>query len=204
MSEPVPLKLRFKGARDYLHGTDLHDAICSMLASAGFSDVRDIDLTFHKIARTGVDARLVERGTGSPLPKDADAVFQFASAGKKYAVVLNSNGSVISERVPYPEEEITAQCQFTLEDRSMKVSPPRQFSNIEVVVAANKSLLQRLFPEEPGKWYFARLKLAKSLWDTRTENLSLRLEANLNFVITRSAVYSEGEPVGQIFFSLVR
>ncbi len=204
MSDRLPLPSRFKGGRDYLHGTDIHDAVCKALDAAGHDDIRKIDLTFHKIVREGLDAELVERsGAGAP-PADAAVVFQFQAGERAFAVYLRPTGEAVTTRDPYPEEQIVDACRFELERKEVTAPEALPFSNIEILVAMNKALLERLFPDVGGKWYFTRLQLTESIWQRKFSTLLVRLEANMNFLVTKSSITADGRPLGHIYFSLVK
>jgi len=204
MADANPIPVQFKGQRDYLQGADLHDALCALVEANGYANIEKIDLTFHKIVREGVDARISDRVPASAAPGDTVAVFHFRANGNDKAIFLIPNGQPVTVRIPYPEEQIVAACEFNRERQSMSVPGSLPFSNMEILVAANKALLQRLFPDEPGKWIFTRLQLTEGIWHRRFETLEVRLEANLNFLLTRSAITAGNMALGRIFFSLVK
>ncbi len=203
MNKRFPVSARFKGQRDYLQGGDLYDAACAILETNGYSDLRKIDVAFHKILREGLDLEVLECPVAN-APTDAAAVFQFASADQSYAAYLIPNGQPVTNRDPYHEEQIVEACEFDLPQQQVTVSKPLPFSNIEILVAMNKALLQRLFPDSGGKWYFTRLQLSGTVWNRTFAAMQVRLEANLNFLVTRSAIVADGKPIGRIFFSLVK
>ncbi len=69
----------------------------------------------------------------------------------------------------------------------------------------NKKLLESIFPEEKGKWFFTRLQLNRPLQTQDSTGLVLEFEMNLpgNSLI-RTRINSRGLSIGSIYFSAVR
>jgi hypothetical protein len=201
VAEQFDFPWRNKGGRDYLHATDMHDLVCQALIDAGYPPLRQIDMTVHRVAREGLTGVLADAPAAS---REAAAVFQFSAGDRKLVLSLLPNGEPITRRDPYPEDEIAAACRIDLDARRVELGHLAGFSTIEKIVAMNKLLLQRLFPEADGKWFFAKLKLNESLWGRELPSLQLRFETHLDFTLTRTAITADGESLGRIFFSLVK
>jgi len=195
------LNLRFKGSRDYLHGTDMHEAICQWLRARGLEPDGSIDLALHKIARFAVTPTLDDE----PAPAEGETVaaFKFGIGERRHTVKLRLTKEAVEGRYPYPEDEIVAACRLSLEARSVVLEQALPFTNVEMLVAMQKGLLQALFPEAPGKWYFTRLQLSEPIFDRPFAKYEVAFESQLGLQLVGSRVVLGGRPVGRIYFSLV-
>lgn len=202
MAETFTFPWRYKGSRDYLHGTDMHDFACDALAAAGYTDLQPVELTMHRIARESLRGELVP-ATGA-VPREAPAVFRFASHGQKYALGFLPEGRPVERRDPYAEEEIVNASRVDEGGKRIELSALPGFSNIEMIVAMNKALLQRLFPDAGGKWLFTNLKLERSIRDRQLPELRLQFETHFDLALTRTLIKAGEETLGRIFFSLAR
>lgn len=196
---PYPLELRFKGARDYLHGTDILPAILDTLGVRHpGSLITDIDITFHHLAHAGLTL-------AAELPADTPPAVQFTCRidGVRRKFGLIDDGRPIAIRTPYREEDIVAATELTVPSRSAISRAPLPYTPIERWVAMVKAAHQAVYPDLHGKWLFVRGKFAmydKVLADGVVHQVVI--EANFNNKLTRSAVLVDGRKIGDIFFSL--
>jgi hypothetical protein len=103
-------------------------------------------------------------------------------------------------RYEYDEARVVSLCSIVGDDITLTKKSP--FTFIETLVAMNKHLHQRMFPEAPGKWLFTRIDLTVGCDDR--ENLALRLRHNMNYRLTKSDILVDGRKVGDLYFSLVK
>jgi hypothetical protein len=197
----LQLQLRFKGARTYVQGPDIHDTLCDALAGLGIGPLEKIDITCHRLVSTNVTVR--ELAPGESPEEGTHAVFRYTVGGESHTLVLNENGETITIREPYDEPALVAAMTLDEESKSISIAPPEGVSNAELVVALNKEMLTRCFPEAKGKWLFARLQLAQNFRPLRFNRIEVRFLGHSNFRITRSALFGDGQPVGSLFFSLL-
>ena len=214
------LTLRFKGARTYVQGPDIHDAMCDALSERGIV-LEKVDLVCHRLIATNVTAREIP-AEESPA-EGVHAVFRFNGR----TIVLTENGEPITLREPYDEPALVAKMELDATARRIAVNrstgvPPvgptaetavlrtfgsrdgcATFSNAELFVALNKELLTRCFPEAKGKWLFTRLQLPQSFRKSQFARIEVQFLGHSNFRITRSALFGDGQPLGHLFFSLL-
>jgi len=105
-----------------------------------------------------------------------------------------SNGQ--GDRAPYDEENIVS--DFTIKNKKIYATKNEAFTDSENIVAMCKKLhLAKLSQEK--KWIFSRfvgrvpLNLGRSL--------ELEVVKNIGIKLTCSELYSDGEKVGEIYFS---
>src|SRR5690348_5764920 len=91
------LALPFKDARDYLHSTDLFDALLALLAPSEAAPLLDVELELHRPARTQVQY-CVDRGGGlGRPPSDTCAVLRGLQDTVPTRIVLRETGVPITE-----------------------------------------------------------------------------------------------------------
>lgn len=199
----IEFKFRFKGSRDYVHGTDMYNSLVRYLSNNGYSPIGTIDMAIHKIARTNLDGLIVE---------DSDDVsgyqqitsFVFEARGKRNKIILVENGEPVVERYPYPEETIIQLADIDKSSSSIALSRDIEFSNIEKVVALNKAIHESVYADVKGKWYFTRLQVESDIDTPKPKSIGLKILKNMNFQLTKSEVTFDDRRIGYIYFSLVR
>ncbi len=196
MSKVMDLSFCFKGAREYIHGTDIYNQLINLYKS---EIKKDVDLSFHGIARKNIS--LYDDKPANL--QDIKFVFKYTSQDgtkrKKYGV---ENGIIVNCRYEYDEDKITSICDFKKSAQEVYLSKNSPFSFIENIVALNKYLLESLYPRQTGKWYFTRLQLVKSI-DSDIVPIRLKLVSNFNFKLTKTKIESKDKVIGYIYFSMV-
>lgn len=189
--EAIPLDLPFKGARDYLTGADIFDALLRITGAKG-----PAVLVLRRFMRHPINA--------VPIPLGADssaypAEFHYSSVGSDHTVVVREDPSrSAARRVPYDEEAVTAPAVISGTSLSCRIS--RSYSFIEHVVALNKLLLNRsALGATAPKWLFTRIEL--DAVPESPDTLDLRLTASIGSRITKTAIGADGRFLGHIYFS---
>ncbi len=192
------LEFCFKGNRTYVHGTDIYNKIVEILNN----DMKDtkIDLSFHGVAKKNILL-------SNKKPENENLIkFVCKYTGENnerkilYGMERNHN---ITCQYTYPEEEICQLSDLDLENKEINLNTDTSYSFIENSVALNKYLLENLFPDVNGKWYFTRLQLL-DVTTKKTYPLKLVLKANFNFKLTKTEIFISDKSMGYIYFSLVK
>lgn len=195
--EPIPLDLSFKGARGYLHGTDMVDAL-SKLAPG----LTDISLRLLKTAEKPLAAVLVS-GEESIPALAAAAVLRAQCEGEKIMIALVENNSALPPgRYEYNEDEVVGQASIDPERRIAEMPWNDQYSSIEQIVTLHKALLMRCFAASGVQWYFSRLDVP--LFPPVFGKMSLTVTQALGTSLVRSGIAVDGEAFGNIYFSGVK
>lgn len=186
----------FKGSRTYVHGTDIFNKVTEILKDEMKNEKQD--LSFHGIATSDMDL-LSEKPEDKNLLK---FVFKYLDKNENRKVLYGvENKKEITCRYEYPEEDICKLSTLDIEYEKITLNENSSYSFVENTVAINKYLLENLFPEVDGKWYFTRFQL-----DTIPETiypLRLELKANFNFKLTKTEIFIGDKSIGFIYFSLV-
>lgn len=190
------LEFCFKGDREYVHGTDIYNKIVNILNT---QINKNFDLSFHGIAKYNMYI--------SDIKPDNEKTLKFAfryinNEKVKKTLYGIENTYKIECRYKYHENKIYDLSTLNLEAEKVELLVNSTFSFIENCVALNKYLLESLFPNANGRWYFTRIQLNyvkfKDIYP-----LELKLKANFNFKLTKTEIFIANISVGYIYFSLV-
>lgn len=191
-SEFELLPMRFKGVRDYVHGTDLVDGLTVLLQPRLGGFLREI--RFHSLLQTHpyFSLRPVD-GYGAP----ASELTWTSEDGTPSQGWLYESGQAVAQRYEYLEEK--ASDGFNLTPGGGYGSGYQGFSFAENVVAMTKaSNLARLRPKS-GQWLWARARFvmpAPGKWrrvEIQTSNVGSE-------EVTNNLVKVDGVEVGKLLF----
>ena len=184
----------FKGNRNYVHGTDIFNKLIELFGNE--LNGKKIDLSFHGIAKTNLD--LIADKPAEELIK---FVFKYKDTTESCTWYGIENHKKIDCRYEYPEEKIYKLSVIDKKAQRVSLENETGFTFIENIVALNKYLLQNLYNNLNGKWYFTRLQMESIPF--RSSPVALELQANFNFKLTKSAIFYNKKNIGYIYFSLV-
>lgn len=187
------LKLCFKGGRNYVQGPDIVSALLKEMESRL---ITNIDLKFNGIASTQLD--LVDGDTN----EQAKVNIRWFENGQERIYQLIENGKPIDCRFEYDEEQIIQRTKLDLDSQSIVLQQPTGYTLCENFVAMNKFLLQSLFPDVQGKWYFTRLEQNGLIIENAS--ITVKLIKNFNFRLVKSDVLVENIVIGSIYFTMVK
>jgi hypothetical protein len=194
------VRFKYKGARDYIHGTDMFHAMTNVGESTAVRS--NITFTIHKFVYTTM-CRLYVASDKESLNEVANiaARCQLDIDGITHwmAIIPDDGECKEVERVTYDESQILSKCSLRKEKIFLNHLSPYNF--IETVVAMNKHLHQSIFPNVEGKWIFTRINLPRLI--ENREGLALKLRHNMNYRLTKCDIEVCGDKVGDLFFSLV-
>lgn len=196
MQKKESLEFCFKGSRNYVHGTDIFNKLIDLLGEEMKNE--KIDVTFHGIAKTNMNL--------TPVKPENEDLLKFAikyidKTGKKEVLYALENGQAIECRYEYPENDICELSDLDIKNQKIVLKNDSSYTFVENSVALNKYLLENLFPEANGKWYFTRFQLNEIC--QKEYPLRLELKANFNFKLTKTEIFVADKSVGFIYFSLV-
>lgn len=192
------LNFCFKGNRTYVHGTDIYNKLLDYVQNMKCG-ISSIDLSFHGITKKNIEI-------SEEKPQDEN-LLKFAcrytdQENNKTVLYGIENNDKIECRYEYAEEDICILSELDLENQAVILKKDSSFSFIENTVAINKFLLENLFSDVKGKWYFTRLQI-KEISEDKFYPLKLVLKANFNFKLTKTEIFIDEESIGFIYFSLV-
>jgi hypothetical protein len=192
------MTLPFIGARDYLHGPDLFEAL------TGFLDLPPetgaLDYSIHDFIRTN-HARLVEVDTPTGLDRAALPTLLIARtpAGPRIAGI-GPDPAQHGPRLERPSHEPMLAPLCARKDTVLRAPRLPDLGLLEQAVLMNKLLLSVLLPDLDVRWAFTRAMFTALLPATAT-HLELICETPRPGRLYRSRLRLDGCDHGTIFFS---
>lgn len=190
------LNLQYKGQRNYIHGSDIYNAInnvASQLTNKNRAFVSN--LAFHRFAKKDCDLCLVQ-----PLEKK-----DYVAKGNIKDIQGNDLQQfwiVESDRDPvgrYDYDEKAIINLALIKDQEIILQEKTDYTPIEETIALTKSLHYKLFPDISGKWVFGQLDLVRP-FSVKRNNLRIELKSAKSNRFTMSKIYEDDEFVGNIRF----
>ncbi len=194
MKEKFDLDFCFKGSRTYVHGTD----IFTMLTETFGKHIKKLDIAFH-----GITVNNMTFSATKPENKEVKVTFRCLDNDKKRILFGIENRSGIDCRYEYLEENIVKNSIVNIAKENIVLNTKTGYTFIEHVVAMNKALLETLYVDISGKWYFTRLQLQDPIEMSDVASLQLVLKSNFQFKLTKTAIIVNEQEVGFIYFSLI-
>ena len=183
----------FKGARNYVHGTDV---VAKLLEYFSNDKITALDVKFNGV----VSSNLVLLDGNEK--DNAKVNIRFLRDNDEKVMQLVENGEQINCRYEYNEEDIIDKTEFDLDNQQISLKDRTGFSLCENFVAMNKSLLQMIYPEVTESWYFTRLELKNMIPNDAL--VAVKLIKNFNFRLVKSDILLCNEKVGSVYFTLLK
>lgn len=196
------LNFKFKGSRNYIHGSDIYTKIAEYLNAEGFN-ASNIDLSFHKVASNNLKGKLFTADNISSNTANPVSIFKFMhNLNEPYIIHLFEADNEVRESYAYHEEKIADAASMHIDNKSILLASTTPYTNIEKVIALNKALLTKLFID-PGKWYFTRITVDKEVNAQSPGTINLKLIKNIGSKITKTLILFDDKEQGYIYFSKV-
>jgi hypothetical protein len=199
----VPLDLCFKGARNYVQGGDLFNALCAHLGMQfPLGEITDLNYVIYRMSTTALESEIHPFVPAAPASPARTAVLNFHHHGTRWNISAYETGRPICCRKPYDEDFIATRCAVDVEKREIVLVQQLGFTLVEILVTMTKVLHQRIFGAVAGRWLFCRLEAPALCLDPSPAEIRLRLLHASGTRLTRSAAEIAGVPWGMIYFSL--
>lgn len=200
----IELTFSFKGSRSYIQGPDLFDAMYAQLPTYfNLEKISNINFSVHKLVSSNIDVQIYKESPGND-PRVPCVTLAFTFDGVRNFMNGYENFKEVTTRVEFNESELLTSSNIDTEKKQCAAIYTGTRSRMELLVALNKALLQKLFPDLLGKWLFVKAQFEKHPPLNVPEEIQISLVHNLGFKLTKSSVFLSGKQVGFIFFSLQR
>ena len=193
MKKEFDLDFCFKGSRKYVHGTD----IFTQLVESHNNNVENIDIAFHGITVNNMSFYIEK-----PV-EEVKVTFRCIQDEIKVKLFGVENDTSVDCRYEYLEEKIVENSMVDVAEEIINLNTRTEYSFIEHIVAMNKALVEQIYSDVNGKWYFTRLQLKENISMSDISSLQLVLKSNFQFKLTKSAIIVNDVEVGFIYFSLI-
>ncbi len=188
------LDLCFKGARNYLHGSDIIPAVLALSGPA-----EKISFQIHRMASHPLLARWVNEQELEKFRQTLQIcmlmVYVDERHEKKTIAVFEDDQNQITTRIPYKEEHITESSYVS--GKKIIQEMPNNGSFIERIIALNKLLIQQV--ETSHDLVLMRLDLQRMPVNPYRISIELtRVIAEQTFI---SVLMGDDERLGNIYFA---
>jgi hypothetical protein len=196
------LDFSFKGKRDYVQGTDMFNESARFLGSVFGSQIEYVEFIIHRMVSSNLTLQLYGRDEAPQLDARVVATLKFSTNAMLWEAHLIPSERQPKDRFPYDEFLVIEKCKIDLVTKSISFcSDSSPYSAVETLVAMNKALHLKLFPDLDTQWVFCR-------WDSHfyplAENLygvSINLKQALGTRLTKAEIILQGNILGYIYFS---
>ncbi len=187
----------FRGARRYVHSTDIYTRILEGAAQAGIPVDGKIDLKFHaRIERTPEYAFF----TIDVADIGGAARCAFESAGKTYIARVVPGDRPVGGRRDYDESPVARFSE--VRDGCARLAGPTGLEPIEALTALAVHLHKTTCPAPSGgRWMLGHLLLRRPLIAADANGLMLKFERFLGKTITRTGITAAAGPLGSMIFT---
>jgi hypothetical protein len=194
----IYLPLKFKGNRNYLHGSDFFNEI-SFRAAELTGDVRSYikRISFRQFA----DAACVITDE-KPMDKKmlvGQVDFQLGEQGSTAEFWIIKTDEKVDTRYPYDENLVLSRATLDMQEHSGKIVDMSDYTLIEYVIALTKHLNYAVCPLVNGKWVFGQLDVEKPM-PSGCQKLEIRMKNLIPARFSVNDIFADGEKVGVMRF----
>ncbi|MCB5161519.1 hypothetical protein [Marinomonas algarum] len=186
------LNFPFKGAREYVHGTSLFNAVVQAAVDKGLSS-GEVNVSFKSMIHNP-ECVLEWR---KPTPQDA-VVAKFTSPYSEDAVICINEAKItgVAKRQDFDELEV---CRgAVLGDMTITQEEPHHEDRIELLVSLCKKMHLECI-DNSKKWVFSRYNGQFPI--PKLEKVELRITKQVGTRLTCSDVIVNGCKIGDMYFS---
>jgi hypothetical protein len=188
------LEIKFKGDRNYLHGTDILTAL-----ENDIEDLNNLSFRLHKIVTHGLEA-IVLPVDGIKNRDLAGLLLSGTKEPRHQIGLIENDARVVEERYKYDDKNVVAEALF--QGDTAEMCNAISFNFVEQLVALQKALLQRNIDQLDTKWYFTQLDI--NHLPKKFNVLRLTVSQRLGIRLVKSKIVVDGNPLGTIAFSGVK
>lgn len=201
----IQMCFRFKGNRGYIHGPDIfNEMLKEILNLYSKTLVKKIKLVIHSFASKQCELIVSDLNEELIKPDKIVAEITMDASDGMLSAYLVERDSPILMKYEFDESRIEALCEI-VEEGSIRITGDIDYSPVEVAVSMTKQLHNRLFPPPcEDKWIVTCLELFSIFEGEGTRGLAIKLKHNFNKLLTKSEIFSGGELMGYIYFSLIK
>lgn len=150
----IDLKFEFKGERNYVHGSDIFNAL-SAIARQTFDGGFVTLIAFRNVARRQC---VLAFENSASMTAVATGNIQ-AGDGQMHPFWLFEREEEVIGRYAFDEDVIVDRAEVSTQGKSISLLPDGSVTPIEYVIALTKRLHYLLSPDIDGKWLFGQLNL---------------------------------------------
>jgi len=194
------LTCKCKGARKYVHGTDIYNMFFKSLSSNSLfsGKFKDISISFKDIITS--KAVHYEVYDYKVKDEDAQALINFTVKNKKYYAILKGAKESIKESYPFNEEDITEYCLVDVYNKKITLLEKVRFTPIEIFTAMNKKLLNSSFPPDKN-WLMTKFESTEYHEVQSYKKVDMFIKKAIRLKLIKTDICIDKVKIGSIYFS---
>lgn len=180
------MEYKFKGNRDYIHGTDIYNSIIPHITT---KDCINFKIKFREKIKNNLFI-------SQPCANEKVSII-FEHDSKKVQLSLVEDKTNATGRYEYDEDKVNENSTIDREEKSIR-SEVNNYSAIEHIVAAHKHLLNTII--EKKSWLFTDLEI-KSPLPNSAFKFKIKIKRALGKSMVKSELIIDNETFGYITFA---
>ncbi len=196
--QSFPLKLQYKGERNYIRGSDIYNAAMDIVQTMLDDQAWINHIVFRGFARNSCD--LILEAPKDYSKKAIRAVCTIKHKEKLIPAIIVETNNKINERYGFDENIVLN--EVVLQKKSIFQNRRAGFSAIEEIIVLTKHLHNKLIPIQQGRWIFSQLDLIEPFTINNEYCYSIELKQNLANRMTVSNIIEGDRHIGQIRFTV--
>jgi len=200
MLQEREIQFKFKGNRDYVHGTDIFDNVLES-ARIFFDDYPTrIQGSFHRLLTNNGILRIYNHSEVIDY-QPVYALFYVQEQSSSFLMTVSNADSIITSSYEYDEQKVLHNVR--IEDNKARMFTKSSYTYIEQIVAMTKKLHLTLYPDAKKNWLFTKIQIKEVLHPSLYTNHELAIKAvkNFHYKLTQNAIFLDDNLVGNIWFS---
>ena len=191
------LLLSYKGDREYLHGSDIFDALSGLAEElAGGTGAFIERITFRRFAR--FSCKVLTKPPTDPSQIVSQSKIRIPGISSIDIWIVETE-SPITLRRPFDEEQLLANASLGPDGCSVYLPSRTGYSPIEEVIVLTKHLNYAVTPVVNGKWIFGQLDLVEAL-SADYKEMVIRMKSLVKGRFSVNEILTDGRSIGTIRF----
>jgi hypothetical protein len=194
----IPFK--FKGNRDYVHGTDIFDNVLKNVRFFLKRYPTKINGSFHRLLKSNGILRIYNHDEAVDR-ENLFSLFYILQENASFLITITSSDSAIASSYQYDEDDVLQ--NLVIDNGSVTMLAKSSYTYIEQIVAMTKKLHLTYYPNAKKNWLFTKIEINDLVNPSLYPNHQLLIKAikNFHYKLTQNAIFLDDNLVGNIWFS---
>jgi hypothetical protein len=194
------ITFKFKGNRDYVHGTDIFDKVLKNIRLFLNNYPTKINGSYHSLLKSNGILRIYNYKEAVDR-ENLSALFSIQADAASFLITITSSNSTITSSYHYDEADVLY--KSSIDNDSIKMIVKSSYTYIEQIVAMTKKLHLTFYPNAKKNWLFTKIEIEDLLDPSLYPNNQILIKAmrNFHYKLTQSSIFLDDRLVGNIWFS---
>lgn len=186
------LKFKFKGDRDYVHGTDMINKFLDV-----YKNISKFSIRIKKM--TTKNLRITQKASNQVVV----ATISIKEHHEEQKFFLAETETGADGRYPYDEKKLLSDSKVDNNKEEISMNLDVSYNLIENLVALNKQLVSKVVSSNV-KWLFVGMELEQIPDFNNSDCANLKIEKKLGIKLIKSSIWINEKKIGSISFSAIK